>query len=204
MGPNIMLALTLIGLEEEVPDDVLQAALEDLQLDIMNCDVAANKYLLEQLYDAIVQKDKDAVVKVASLAKSVFDIRLDDSKRRCEKIAIEAGKKFIGEEEDDVRVSILNELLEKIEFMPIAYEDNLLVGMIMADEDYRVLVMAVNEDAELSDISHRFDGLGVEDSVHAFLRGVGEDEEPHYIYANMTYEVGEQGGINLEIKGSGR
>lgn len=204
MGENIRLALILITTGKEVPDEILEAALEDLQLDIMEAEKPAVKYVMTKLYDAIKDKDKDAVLDCAKVAAVTMGIDPDDLKGRSardeiEAMIIRAGRKFIAENggDDGPCASILGKLLDEIDFMPIAFEGNLLVGMLAKDE--RLLVMTVNEgDVGGDEIERRFNELEIEDQFKLLCRYW--DEVPEVMCACMNFKVDDDHLCELTIR----
>lgn len=202
------LAIALIMRGEEVPPDILEAAINQLEVMCMglNEESRARKYVLGLLIDAIKEQDSEKIEHAVELISATDlhepDDLLEDKqdRERLEPIAsmIDLVSKCVDDflehefEDKDVPVAVGMETLEQLNrrgLIPVKYINGYLIGF--NQDDGEIVVFSINNEMTRKQfISHREDFEHV-DVLQPIIDqwGMPEDHAFDVNFVNLKWEL---------------
>ena len=167
MSNELRLVLTLVINEEEVPENLKKAAVDELRILGMHFgEGTAELYLVEMIADAVQKEDADALAKVGELVGKVFGkedidpIQSDGNVRELSRTSLETCEKFVAEDDGKKRMAIVSKLTRE-GIMPMYYEHGFMLLYIV--EHDTLIAASVNGAYEDHDaLLAAFEGMPTE------------------------------------------
>lgn len=205
MTTEISLVTRLLVRNKKVPEKMKAKALQQIGLMIMEYEEGdAFFFILDELYKAIEQEDKDALEELADLALHTLE-KPDDSGyskpefKELEQICIRASNLFIEERDHSQRAALIHKLIDE-DIIIVYYNNDFLLFYCYGFNGF--IAAGINGRYNKQQLINKVDNMPIDQKTEIFslINKAFDINETEIKFADLSYDLYADGQLMLKLQ----